>query len=186
MKPTMTDEMPETAGTPTTTGETERAPEAALSFDAVYPQSPERVWKALTDAKALARWFLPGDFEPRMGFRFQFEMGRRSVRGEVIAAERERRLSYKWRAEDEPESVVTWTLERTDTGGTHVHLEHTEAIGMSMSVNWSWGHVVRTALPRMLSLGAGRSGVRYCAQPGRIVLATRASRTKVLSRNKYR
>ena len=159
----------------------------ALSFDAEYPQPPERVWKALTDAKALARWFLPGDFEPRMGFRFQFEMGRRRVRGEVIAADRERRLAYTWRAGDEPETVVTWTMEPTDAGGTRVHLEHTEAAGMTMSAGgagWSWGHIALRALPRILAAGAGRRGMRVCARSGRVVLTARSPRVQVLSGGK--
>ncbi|WP_301002269.1 SRPBCC family protein [Capsulimonas corticalis] len=162
-------------------GATEHTMEPALSFDAEYPQSPDRVWKALTDPKALARWFLPGDFEPRMGFRFQFEMGRRRVRGEVIDAERERRLSYKWRAEDEPESVVTWTLEPTEVGGTRVHLEHTEAVGAAMSAAWSWGHVVTRALPQVLAAGEGRRGMRLSSHRNRVVLATSAPRVTFLA-----
>ena len=117
------------------------------------------VWKALTDPKALSRWFLPGDFEPRMGFRFQFEMGRpKLVQGEVIAADREKRLAYKWQARRRAGVRGDVDAGATPVGGTHVHLEHTEAAsGATMSGAWSWGHVVARALPRMLAAGAGRA-----------------------------
>jgi uncharacterized protein YndB with AHSA1/START domain len=32
-----------------------------------FPQSPETVWRALTDSAALAEWMYPNDFEPRVG-----------------------------------------------------------------------------------------------------------------------
>ena len=43
-----------------------------IMIEAFYPFPPERVWKALTDSRALAGWLMPNDFQPRVGHRFQF------------------------------------------------------------------------------------------------------------------
>ena len=43
-----------------------------LKFDRFYPHPPDRVWKALTDPQALARWYMDNDFQPVVGHRFQF------------------------------------------------------------------------------------------------------------------
>lgn len=32
---------------------------AELQFEVTYPHTPERVWRALTDPKALAAWLMP-------------------------------------------------------------------------------------------------------------------------------
>lgn len=98
-----------------------------VELDAVYPHPPERVWRALTDPRALSRWLLPGDFAPRPGHRFIFRHGREGrIRGEVVAVEEDRRLSYTWRRDGEPPSLVTWTLEPVEGGqSTRVRLTHT-------------------------------------------------------------
>ena len=46
-------------------------PPPPVTREAEYPQSPERVWKALTDPDALEKWLLPTtDFAPEPGRRF--------------------------------------------------------------------------------------------------------------------
>lgn len=39
-----------------------------------FAQSPETVWRALTDSEVLAEWMYPNDFEPRVGHRFIFRV----------------------------------------------------------------------------------------------------------------
>jgi hypothetical protein len=41
-------------------------------LEVIYPYPVERVWRALTDSRALAKWLLPNDFEPRLGHKFSF------------------------------------------------------------------------------------------------------------------
>lgn len=100
----------------------------AICQEVVYRQSPEKVWRALTEAGLVSRWLLPvsRDIVPRAGHRFDFtprEGGR--IACEVIEAEAEKRLSYSWQAAPEqPETRVTWTLTPTESGGTHLRLEH--------------------------------------------------------------
>jgi uncharacterized protein YndB with AHSA1/START domain len=101
-------------------------------MEVVYPHTPERVWRALTDRRALAHWLMPNDFEPRLGHRFQFRPRKRQdgpgpVQCEVTALEAPRRLAYTWHAPgDSTPSEVTWTLEPVERG-TRLRLEHTAA-----------------------------------------------------------
>ena len=89
-----------------------------LSFEAFYPDPPERVWQALTDPKALAKWLMPTTFKPQIGFRFRFEgLGRsngNSVEGQVIELKEARKLTYTWDdGEDDMESFLGRSRQRT-------------------------------------------------------------------------
>ncbi len=42
-----------------------------LHFEFIYKHSPQRVWRALTDSAAIARWLMPNDFQPVVGHKFQ-------------------------------------------------------------------------------------------------------------------
>jgi uncharacterized protein YndB with AHSA1/START domain len=101
------------------------------------PESPEKVWRALTEPKLLAAWLMPNDIEPTVGHRFSFHT--QPVAGwdgvvhcEVLVVEPIRRLTYSWRGGSTAlqgyghaiDTTVTWTLTRTANGGTHLRLEH--------------------------------------------------------------
>jgi len=43
-----------------------------LRFEVVYKHPIEKVWRALTDSKAIAQWLMENDFEPRLGHKFMF------------------------------------------------------------------------------------------------------------------
>src|SRR5262249_17808941 len=43
-----------------------------IVLNTVYPQPPERVWRALTTPEELAQWLMPNDFAPKVGHKFQF------------------------------------------------------------------------------------------------------------------
>lgn len=78
------------------------------------PEAPEKVWKALTTPELLAKW-LPEANEC-----------------EILAAEPNRLLRYRWRAGEEDrdesghelDSVVTFELTNTPSGGTHLRVDH--------------------------------------------------------------
>jgi uncharacterized protein YndB with AHSA1/START domain len=78
------------------------------------PEAPEKVWKALTTPELLAKW-LP-----------------EATDCEVLAAEPNRLLRYRWRAGEEDrdaagrelDSVVTFELTDTPSGGTHLRVAH--------------------------------------------------------------
>jgi uncharacterized protein YndB with AHSA1/START domain len=89
------------------------SPDAVVT-ECDLPEAPETVWKALTAPELLAAW-LP-----------------EAVNCEILAAEPDRLLCYRWRpgegdqdAVGRPvESVVTFELTGTADGGTHLRVDH--------------------------------------------------------------
>jgi uncharacterized protein YndB with AHSA1/START domain len=78
------------------------------------PQAPDKVWKALTVPELLKAW-LPD-----------------AVDSEILSAEPNRLLRYRWPAKEDErdeagralESVVTFELSDTSAGGTHLRVVH--------------------------------------------------------------
>jgi uncharacterized protein YndB with AHSA1/START domain len=100
-----------------------------LKINVFYPHPPQRVWRAITNNKAMAAWLMENDFQPRVGHKFSFHHStlpglEGSIDCEVIELDEPRRLSFTWRDNLmlKP-SVVVWTLAAVD-GGTRVQLEH--------------------------------------------------------------
>jgi uncharacterized protein YndB with AHSA1/START domain len=107
----------------------------------VIPQSPEQVWRALTDSASLAAWMYPNDFEPRVGHHFTFRVPPKPqagfdglvVRCEVLECEPPRRLVFSWSAAGLVDSRVCFRLE-PDGEGTRILLEHS---GFDVSQPWA-------------------------------------------------
>jgi uncharacterized protein YndB with AHSA1/START domain len=102
----------------------------ALNYERFYKHPQERIWKALTDSGWLAAWYMPNDFKPVVGHKFQFQTEPAPgfdgiLYCEVLAADAPYRLSYTFRGGwMGRETIVTWTLKEQD-GGTLVQLHHT-------------------------------------------------------------
>ncbi len=109
----------------------------AIVADYHFPQSPEQVWRALTEPALLAKWLMPNNILPVVGHRFTFQAQPMAgwdgvAHCEVLAVEPLRRLSYSWRGGNKEvqgygqylDTVVTWTLAAAAGGGTDVHLVH--------------------------------------------------------------
>ena len=109
----------------------------SILVDYDLPESPEKVWRALTDPSLLEAWLMPNDIEAEVGHQFTFRT--QPVPGwdgivhcEVLEVAPQKRLVYAWRGGSkkldgyghELDTVVTWTLTPTTEGGTHLHLEH--------------------------------------------------------------
>jgi len=141
---------------------------------------PAKVWRALTEPGLLAAWLMPNDIRPEVGTRFTFQAqpdtGGDAIECEVLTAEPHRLLRYSWRSRDADrdaldralDTVVTFVLTETATGGTHLHLVHDGfLLGMLQTV-------VRLAEAerKVTSLAAERAR-RYsrglCATPRRTV-----------------
>jgi uncharacterized protein YndB with AHSA1/START domain len=112
---------------------TERNPDIVIDCELDAP--PEKVWRALTVPELLAAWLLPNDIVPEAGRRFRVANAPGGdVDCEVLASEPPRRLSYRWRGaaeggERDPagrplDTVVTFELEATPSGGTRLRLVH--------------------------------------------------------------
>jgi uncharacterized protein YndB with AHSA1/START domain len=93
------------------------------------PESPARVWRALTEPELLELWLMKNDIAPVAGHKFNFRsqpMGDWNgiVDCEVLEVIPERKLVYTWnggsaRNEDyghKLETTVTWTLEPSGAG----------------------------------------------------------------------
>lgn len=107
--------------------------EAPLSFECDLPDPPEKVWRALTQPELLAAWMMPNDMKAEAGSRFAFAGPDAPIECEVLEAEPGRLLRYSWRerpadkgADQLPafDSMVTFTLSRTGSGGTHLRIVH--------------------------------------------------------------
>ena len=120
--------------------------------EAVYPHPPERVWRALTDPRILATWFMENDIAPHVGHRFQFKTKPGPgfdgiVHCEVVTAEPPNRFAYTWAGGPiRKPTLVEWTLTPVERG-THVVLEHSgfEGIGgalMRTMLGRGWGHKI--------------------------------------------
>lgn len=96
------------------------------------PHPPVKVWRALTEPELLAAWLMDTDMQPFVGHSFTFRAQPTPwwdgiVSCEVLELELHKRLRYSWRSGPEPsglDTVVTWTLTPTPTGGTQLVLEH--------------------------------------------------------------
>jgi uncharacterized protein YndB with AHSA1/START domain len=132
-----------------------------LRFEVTYPHTPEQVWGALTDPKALAAWLMPNDFAPVVGHRFTFRAPPQPwfdgvVRCEVLAVEPPRRLSYSWQGGPMPSpTTVTWTLEPVSEG-TRVCLVHAGFTGVSgriirLILGSGWRSLLTRKLARLLA-----------------------------------
>src|SRR5512141_1482646 len=99
-----------------------------LKFEITYPHPPEKVWRALTDSRAIADWLMPNDFAPRLGHKFMFTSKPQpgwdgKTYCEVIELDPPRALAYTWRG-GPIDTVVRFTLEPV-AGGTRLRLDHT-------------------------------------------------------------
>jgi uncharacterized protein YndB with AHSA1/START domain len=104
----------------------------SVSLEYDLPYRPEKVWRALTEPELLAQWLMANDMLPAVGHRFTFKQEPTRwwdgiVQCEVLELEQHRRIRYTWRSgpESSPlDTVVTWTLTPTPSGGTRLALEH--------------------------------------------------------------
>jgi uncharacterized protein YndB with AHSA1/START domain len=94
-----------------------------IRLERLYTQSPDRLWRALTEPEYVARWWAPGDIRAQVGHRFDMDMGPWGKQPcEVLAVEHERLFSYRF-AEPTLNTIITWTLAPEGTG-TRLTLVH--------------------------------------------------------------
>jgi uncharacterized protein YndB with AHSA1/START domain len=135
------------------TNEEHAEAEDTIAFECELPEPPEKVWRALTVPELLAAWMMPNDINPEIGSRFAFAGPDTPIECEILDAEPGRLLRYSWRERAEPgdaarhgpldsplDSIVTFTLDRTVSGGTHLRIVH--------------DGFARTAMPAVAMVGA--------------------------------
>lgn len=136
-----------------------------IELEATYPHPPEAVWKAVTDPRALARWFMPTDMRPMEGLRFRFKKpDGEIVWAKVTEVDEGRMLSFTFRDEENGgESLVVWKIDPVDSGTRfsvrHESLELPPVTCIPIDSYFNWLYALRHSLPGLLALlraGAGR------------------------------
>jgi uncharacterized protein YndB with AHSA1/START domain len=97
-----------------------------LVIERVFPHTPEKLWRALTENPLIAQWLMKNDFEPVVGRRFQFQADPVAnwngvIDCEVLVVDPLKQLSYTWSSMG-MDFVVLWTLTPSE-GGTHLRME---------------------------------------------------------------
>ncbi|WP_290869665.1 SRPBCC domain-containing protein [Hamadaea sp.] len=105
-----------------------------ISVDVDLPHPPHRVWRALTDRRVLATWFMQTDLEALPGAVGRaFPSGIPGFTGpfdiEVVSVGPERLLVMRWRG-DQLHVEVRWELEEL-TGGTRLRVSQTGFLGVN-------------------------------------------------------
>ena len=109
----------------------------SIVIDEVFPHSPEKLWKTLTDGELMGRWLMaPTGFAAVAGTQFTFqttpgEAWDGVIHCRVLEVIPEQRLVYAWQG-GHPENtgygapldtIVTWSLSKV-VGGTRLRLVH--------------------------------------------------------------
>jgi uncharacterized protein YndB with AHSA1/START domain len=108
-----------------------------IVVDEVFPHTPEVVWKTLTTAELIGRWFMkPTGFEPTKGKHFTYQTKPAGewdgiIHCQVLEVTPNERLVYAWKGGHDAnagygsrlETVVKWTLTKVDSG-TRLRLVH--------------------------------------------------------------
>lgn len=143
----------------------------ALEFEYDLAEPPEKVWRALTVPELLAAWMMPNDISPQTGSHFAFAGPDAAIECEILDAEPERLLRYSWREQPRDatrqnrlDSVVTFTLARTVSGGTHLRIVHDGFTGKAMPA------VAMAGAGCRLSLGLRGSAKPAAANTPRLLL----------------
>lgn len=107
----------------------------SINHQFFFPHSPQTVWQYLTKPELMQQWLMENDFQPIIGFDFQFRtkpIPSLDFDGifycKVLEIVPFKKLSYSWKSGPGQgkitlDSTVTWKLEPKDKG-TQLFLEH--------------------------------------------------------------
>ncbi len=73
----------------------------SIVIEREMPHPPEKVWRALTQGPLIEEWLMKNDFQPVVGYRFNFRatpmpQWNGVVDCQVLVVEPNQRLSYSW------------------------------------------------------------------------------------------
>jgi uncharacterized protein YndB with AHSA1/START domain len=127
-----------------------------IEREAVYPHSPERVWRALVDPAELAAWLMPTDFAPEVGREFALETGDShigTIQAEVLEIDEPKLLRCRWSGVF-GDSVVTFEL-FAEGDGTRLRVVH-DGFAEPVPAEWAgfnegWKQKLEQDLPTVLA-----------------------------------
>jgi uncharacterized protein YndB with AHSA1/START domain len=95
----------------------------AIVHEVEYPDSIERVWRALVDPEELAIWLMPNDFVALVGHQFSMDCGPIGrIEAEILEIDPPHLLACRW-VGSFGDTVVTFQLTSTGTG-TRLRIDH--------------------------------------------------------------
>jgi uncharacterized protein YndB with AHSA1/START domain len=130
-----------------------------------FAHPPQAVWEYLTNADLMQLWLMKNDFQPILGFDFQFTtkpIPSMELDGifncKVLEITPFEKLSYTWKGgpgngEVTLDTVVTWQLEATPKG-TELYLEQsgfgkTEHVTIFNAMSGGWAANVQKIIDRL-------------------------------------
>ncbi len=113
----------------------EEQTEPSVERETTLDTSPERAWEAISDEDELAHWLAEEvELEPVEGMPARFVVDGDERHGEVREVEEGRRISFTWRAPEEPATLVELTLEPlADDGPVRLTVVETAPAGVPMA-----------------------------------------------------
>lgn len=131
-----------------------------LKLSQFYPHPPAAVWKAITDSRALARWLMENDFQPKVGHRCQFRTKPSPgfsgiVDCEVLEVQAPHRLRYTWTSGKNRPQDITWSIEAVP-GGSRLNLVHSGFQGfggilLSFMMSAGWRRKLPTTVAELVA-----------------------------------
>jgi uncharacterized protein YndB with AHSA1/START domain len=91
------------------------------------PADAETAWAALTDPDRVTEWFTDVSPLGAPGDPYRIDFGDSAVEGVIVDVQEGRRFAYTWRwesADDDEQTLVSWTIEPVGDDGTRISLEH--------------------------------------------------------------
>jgi uncharacterized protein YndB with AHSA1/START domain len=98
--------------------------EDKVRFETELDAPPEKVWRALTVPEYVARWLMPNDIGAEEGRAFRLEDENGDIDCAIIESKPPHILSYSWREQGGPDSLVSFRLAATEAGGTRLTIVH--------------------------------------------------------------
>lgn len=145
--------------------------EISVDVDLLHPAP--RVWRALTDPRLLAEWFMDIDVEPRRGAAGRaYPGGAAGYPGpfdvEVADVRPERAIFLRWRG-DQLHAEVRWELEEIP-GGTRLRLVQSGFLGLDgerrrQELRVAYREMITELLPETLDRLAEREAAAILRQP---------------------
>jgi uncharacterized protein YndB with AHSA1/START domain len=107
-----------------------------IRLNLYYPHPPERVWRAITDSRAIASWLMENDFAPRIGHRFHMRPAGLPgfdglIDGEVTEIVPLSQVRMTWRS-GEVVADVTWVVKMAP-GGSSMQIVHNGELGSDLA-----------------------------------------------------
>jgi len=139
--------------------------EDEVRFETELDAPPEKVWRALTVPEFVSLWLAPSDTRPEEGRAFRLKGEDGEIECETVEAKPPHTLSYSWREQGGPDSLVHFHLAGTEAGGTRLTIVHSG--------------LARPALPTLRI--AGVSGARMSFDAKRPVMSMLAANTPAIA-----